>query len=127
MRRLSSLIFLGALLAACGGSSGDGGGGNPPPITVSFSSDLVPIFQVDCLRCHGAGMAGGLDLLTHQGLMQGGQSGAVVVPFDPDNSLIISRLDGTVAPQMPRDGPPYLTQPEIDRVAQWIREGALNN
>ncbi|MHC4339791.1 MAG: c-type cytochrome domain-containing protein [Planctomycetota bacterium] len=127
MRQLSSLIVLGALVAACSGSSGDDGG-NGPPITVLFSQDLVPIFQVDCLRCHGAGMAGGLDLLTHQGLMQGGQSGAVVIPFDPDNSLIIGRLEGT-APglRMPRDGPPYLTQPEIDRVAQWIREGALDN
>ncbi|MHC4931330.1 MAG: c-type cytochrome domain-containing protein, partial [Planctomycetota bacterium] len=88
MRQLSSLILVGALVTACGGSSGDdGGNGNPPPTTVSYSQDLVPIFQVDCLRCHGAGMAGGLDLLTHQGLMAGGQSGPVVIPFDPDNSL----------------------------------------
>jgi hypothetical protein len=58
--------------------------------------------------------------------MAGGASGAVVIPNDPDNSLIVKRIEGTIMPQMPLNGVP-LAQPEIDRIRQWILEGALDN
>ncbi len=125
MRRLLPLI----LFAACSSDpapppdDGGGNGGNGGP-TVSFALDIQPILTQDCTICHGG--AGGLSVDTYAGLMAGGTSGAAVVAGDPDQSLLIQRLEGTVPPTMPLNAPP-LTTPEIDRIKQWILEGALNN
>ena len=53
-------------------------------------------------------------------------SGAAVVPGDPGNSLLIQRLEGTIAPRMPQNLPP-LSPAEIDVIKQWIQEGAQDN
>lgn len=122
MRRLLLLIPL----AACSSDPApppDDGGGNGGP-TVSFALDIQPILTQDCIICHGG--AGGLSVDTYAGLMAGGNSGPVVVAGDPDQSLLIRRLEGTLPPTMPLNAPP-LTAPEIDRAKQWILEGALNN
>jgi len=103
-----------------GGGGGGGGGGS----TVSFALDIQPIFNQDCIICHGG--AGGLSLDSWQGVMAGGDSGAVVIPGNPDDSLLPRRLDGTKPPTMPLDAP-ALPTPEIDRIRQWILEGAQNN
>lgn len=127
MRR--TLLVL--LIAACssdpappanGDGNGDGGGNGTP--TVSFLIDIQPVLTQDCVICHGG--AGGLIVDTYADLMTGGTSGPVVIPGDPDQSLLIRRLEGTVAPTMPLNAPP-LTTVEIDRFRQWIFEGALNN
>ena len=91
---------------------------------MSFALDVLPLFVQDCTICHGG--AGGLSLTSYAGVTAGGSSGAVVVPGDPDNSLLVKRIEGTVPPQMPLGGSP-LTAPEIGRIRQWILEGALNN
>jgi hypothetical protein len=125
MRRLLPLPILGfALLVACSGDDGEEENQDPPPATVSYEFDIQPLFTSECIHCHGG--AGGLDLQDYEGLMAGGNSGAVVVAGDPDASLLIDRLDGTILPTMPADGPP-LTGPEIGRIEQWILEGALDN
>jgi hypothetical protein len=117
MRRLLYLL----LLAACSSDPApppvDDDGGDEP--TVSFALDIQPVLTQDCI-------AGGLSLDDYAGLMAGGTSGPVVVAGDPDQSLIIDRLEGTVPPTMPLNAPP-LTTAEIDRIKQWILEGALNN
>jgi hypothetical protein len=51
-----------------------------------------------------------------------------VEPGDPDNSYLIDKLEGTqtVGSQMPQGGP-FLEQETIDRIRQWITDGAENN
>jgi len=51
-----------------------------------------------------------------------------VEPGDPDNSYIIHKLEGTqtVGVQMPQLGP-FLEQPTIDMVRDWITGDALDN
>jgi hypothetical protein len=122
MRRLLFLLLLAACSSDPAPAPVDDGGDDGP--TVSFALDIQPILTQDCIICHGG--AGGLSVDTYAGLMNGGTSGPVVVVGDPDQSLLIWRLDGTVTPIMPRDAPP-LTTSEIDRIKQWILEGALNN
>ena len=122
---LLMLLLLLLLAIACG--SGGGSDNAPPPgggATVSFQTDLLPLFQQDCNLCHGG--AGGLSVQSYAGIMSGGDSGAVVVVGDPDESLIIKRLEGTIQPQMPLDLP-ALSQAEIDVIRLWIAEGALDN
>ena len=125
--RLCALL----LLAACsldvepsGGLAGGGSGGGGTQPEISFALDILPLFQQDCQICHGG--AGGLNLDNYEGVIAGGVSGPVVNPGDGANSLLVRRLDGSLPPVMPLDAPPFTT-PEIERIAQWIDEGALDN
>ena len=125
---VKTCLALTCLLATCFDvtpDSGTQGPGQPPPgETVFFSVDILPLFQAACIICHGG--AGGLELESWAGVIAGGNSGAVVIPGVPENSLLIHRLDGTTPPVMPLDGPAF-PQPDIDRIAQWILEGARDN
>ena len=87
---------------------------------VSYISDIQPIFNSDCTSCHGT--AGGLNLYSYDGLMSGGLSGPMVVPFDHLNSELWIRC---ASGQMPT-GPNDLTFQQIGIIAQWIDEGALH-
>ena len=104
--------------------SGGGGGGGGGQTTVSFALDILPIFETDCIRCHGG--AGGLNLDSYEGLLAGGNSGQMVIPGNGAGSLLPRRLDGTVLPTMPLDGP-ALTAGEVERIRTWIDEGAQDN
>ncbi len=99
-------------------------GGPGPTPTVSFQNEVVPIFQANCTVCHPP--YGGLDLTSYENIMSGGQSGAVVVPGDPNGSLLLQRINGNVTPQMPLGGNP-LPASDIQLISDWIAEGALNN
>lgn len=128
IRKMVLFPVVFGVLAACGGGGGDDGGGNNnpggPDPTTSFALDVLPLFQSDCITCHGS--AGGLDVQSYAGVIAGGDSGAAVIAGDADNSILIQHLEGTRTPQMPLDLPP-LSQPQIDTIRTWIDEGALDN
>src|SRR6516225_11291715 len=57
-----------------------------------FETDVAPIFQTKCLKCHGEkDRKAELDLRTLATLLKGGESGAVIVPKDPDQSLLYEK------------------------------------
>jgi len=89
----------------------------PAPVTVSFAKEVLPLFNAACKRCHGA--LGGLSLADYDAVMKGGVSGKVVVPGDPERSLLIER-------QRERH-PANLTAEQLEIVAAWIKAGAPNN
>lgn len=95
---------------------------------ISYSQQIQPIFNGNCggSQCHIVGTANGLSLSSYSLLMQGGNSGAVVIPGDPQNSIIIKRLEGRIIPQMPFGGSP-LPQATIQLIRDWIAEGAHDN
>lgn len=96
--------------------------------TVSYSAQIQPIFNNNCAgpQCHIGGAANGLSLESYSTLMQGGNSGAVVIPGDPDNSIIVQRLEGTIQPQMPFGRTP-LPPDLIMTIRDWIAQGAHDN
>lgn len=51
-----------------------------------------------------------------------------VAPGDPDNSYLIQKLEGTAASgsRMPQGGP-FLSQPVINLIRQWISDGAAKD
>jgi mono/diheme cytochrome c family protein len=113
------------------GSSGGSGGG---AVTADFESIQENVFTPICSPCHsGAGAPQGLQLdAAHSyNLLVGVPSSEVpsldrVKPGDPTHSYIIIKLTngpGIVGEQMPRGGP-YLSQPTIDAISQWIANGA---
>ena len=95
---------------------------------VDYSTQIQPIFDNNCTSCHidGGAYFGGLDLSSFSLVMEGGSSDNTIVPFDHSSSELFHRitLDESDNEFMPQYGTP-LSQSEIDLIAQWIDEGAL--
>ena len=113
-----------------------------PEVDVSFYDDiLVGIFADDlagCNDCHLPNAVtpigfeiGGLDLSDYSTLRQGGtQSGAsIVVDGQPCESILWQKV--TQGPpfggRMPLDGPPFVSPENIQKLNDWIAEGAREN
>src|SRR5689334_16622187 len=48
-----------------------------------FRTQIKPLLETNCIRCHNSQMKrSGLDLSTREGLLHGGDTGAVIVPGD---------------------------------------------
>jgi cytochrome b561 len=90
--------------------------------------DIVgPALEKRCASCHSDDEArGGLSVSSFASLMQGGSSGPVVRPGDPQASELIRRvnLPHDNAKYMPKDGKPPLGVDAIAGIAAWIRIGA---
>jgi len=102
----------------------------PQPDPVSFATEVQPIFDASCVGCHGAGGNGGLDLRAGSsranlvGVPATGGGGDRVVAGDSAASVLYQKLTG-VGGLMPPTG--ALPAAEVDLVATWIDEGALDN
>ena len=91
---------------------------------VSFSKDILPIFQKSCFQCHGnGGSRAGFTLNSYDQLIAGGNSGAAIEPGDADNSLLVQLV---VSKRMPVGGT-KLTPEEIQLITDWVNQGALDN
>lgn len=92
--------------------------------TVSFASDILPLFESRCIGCHGGERTQeGLDLKTHASLMTGSSNGAVVTPGDAANSLLVELV---ATQKMPKRGP-KLTPDQVQLITDWVNQGALDN
>ena len=89
---------------------------------VSYSSTIQPIFDNNCLACHGN--SGGLNLSSYDFLMAGGDNGQSIIIGDSQQSILIEKL-------MPNpsfgDQMDYLTESMINKISLWIDFGALDN
>jgi hypothetical protein len=96
-------------------------------IPVDFHKDVKPVLEFSCVKCHGPDkQSGELQLHTKVGIEKGGDSGAVIVPGKPGESLLIKLIslpheDGDI---MPAKGKP-LSQMQILVMRQWIEDGAV--
>ena len=86
-----------------------------------FESKIRPVLVERCYQCHGADSErvwGGLVLVDAEGVRTGGDSGEVVVPGAPDESLLIQaiRYDGPI--RMPPDG--RLSADVVADFERWV-------
>ena len=89
---------------------------------VDYNTQIQTIFNANCTSCHMYGNAsGGLTLTSYSGVMTNSNSGASVVPGDHANSLLWQKVNSGDMPQ----NNPDLNSDEVDLIAQWIDEGAL--
>jgi len=103
---------------------GDGdGNAAKAPGGVSFSGDVAPILVANCLGCHDETARGGLRLDTFANLRRGGMSGPLLIPGNPQRSLLAFKLVAPGQQRMPRGGQP-LEAAEIKTIADWIAQGA---
>jgi mono/diheme cytochrome c family protein len=87
-----------------------------------FQTDIAPIFQQHCVRCHSAlTQKGDVSLATFDDLL----ANQYVVAGDPDSSHLLDLLTSVndQPPAMPKDAPP-LPRQQIDLLRRWIASGA---
>ncbi|HUY33435.1 MAG TPA: PSD1 and planctomycete cytochrome C domain-containing protein [Pirellulales bacterium] len=114
--------FTGALAALLlAASLARSAAADSPPAAPRYATDVRPILQAKCFRCHGADVKKGeLDLSRLPLVLQGGESGTVVVAGKPDESPLLELvLEGA----MPSDKQNPLSPAEIEIVRRWIAEG----
>ena len=83
-----------------------------PPVAdkqgVTYASDIRPLLEASCVRCHGQDRPkGGLQLGSREGVLKGGKDGAVVVPGASKKSLLAiaaAQIDEETA-MPPKHGP----------------------
>jgi nitrate/TMAO reductase-like tetraheme cytochrome c subunit len=80
---------------------------------------LQPIFEQKCSQCHGDAGMKGLRLIDYAGIMAGSEDGPVVLPGNPDDSLIVKVQSGQHFGQLDSD--------QLELLKQWITEGAPEN
>jgi hypothetical protein len=135
-------FFIAATALFLAGCAGNGEGlddnGEPvapgPPANSDFQEIQSTIFTPICTACHvGANAPQGLrlDAANSYALLVNVASSESpgtmrVNPGNPDASYLVQKIEGTAAVgvRMPANGPPYLSQAQIDLVRRWILAGA---
>jgi hypothetical protein len=121
--------------------------GPTPNLEPTFTSIQRDIFEstdsagrTACTNCHtstGRTPAGALNL-NHDAaydqivnVVARNKAGATrVIPGNPDGSYLLQKLIGTsgiFGNRMPNNGPPYLTDGQIQIIRRWIANGAPRN
>jgi hypothetical protein len=98
------------------------GAGPPPDKAPSFASEVQPLLQAKCVRCHGEKLRrANLDLRTLAAILEGGESGPAVVPGKPDDSPLYENVHSGAMPPNKKDA---LSKAEVATLRRWIEGGA---
>lgn len=92
-----------------------------------FWEKVQPIFERACFECHShksEKVKGGLFLDTKSGWQSGGNSGAVILPGDPESSLLVRAIRHVDDLKMPPKK--QLSETEIGILERWIASGAMD-
>ena len=109
--------------------------GSSSTSTVSFATDIQPIFNSNCTVCHiSLGQASFLPLTdgdSYGNLVNKASTyttgGTLVIPGNSTDSILYKRISGASAgAQMPKGGTPLNTDDQ-NFIKTWIDEGALDN
>ena len=98
--------------------------------TVRFG-DLTTLFENRCYHCHSEPEYSfyALNLDTYENTMLGSQHGPIVVPFQPEQSLLYTKCSGehTEGERMPQDDLNFFDdKPEkLQLIYDWIHFGCL--
>lgn len=96
---------------------------SPGSIGSGYSQVVQPLFDLKCVSCHAGETAPKqlrLDGWDH--LVEGGRHGEAIIPYDPDNSLLIELVTRSAHPS--EVGADTLTSGEVARISGWIAAGA---
>ncbi|MEX0675949.1 MAG: PSD1 and planctomycete cytochrome C domain-containing protein [Pirellulales bacterium] len=89
-----------------------------------FKTHVRSLLAEHCLKCHGGKETHGeFDMSTREGLLKGGELGAVVVVGKPEESLLVKLIRHEDEPNMPEDAA-KLPERAIEQISAWIAGGA---
>ena len=124
-RTAAAMLLTGGLLIGLSGCTGES--------AVSYSRDVKPILQANCLSCHQEGGAGyeasGFSMASYDELMQGTRFGPMVLPGDSAGSNLVVLMEGRADPSisMPHGSAKPVSAAEVDTIRRWIDQGAKKN
>jgi hypothetical protein len=101
--------------------------GAQPPATVAgaefFEKKIRPLLSENCFECHSARkQRGGLRLDSRAALLAGGDRGPVIVPGQPETSLLLKAVHYKDELRMP---PKRQLEPQdIAALTTWVKQGA---
>ncbi|MFO0970158.1 MAG: PSD1 and planctomycete cytochrome C domain-containing protein [Gemmataceae bacterium] len=139
-RRRVGLLLLGAF-GVCGFAAGQEPAGAAPPKAEVVKSDTVPtaegiaffekkirpVLVKECFGCHstekGKKVRGGLALDSREGILEGGDTGPVIVPGAPGRSRLIKALSHA-DPKLTMPPKKKLDAEVVRDFEEWIRMGA---
>ncbi len=88
----------------------------------SREAGVAVLLARNCLECHNSSdRKGGLDLSRRERALRGGDSGIVLKPGDPDDSLLVKRVDSG---EMPPEDRTKLSAHDSKLLRDWIKAGA---
>jgi WD40 repeat protein len=120
MRRL--LFALPLFVLAIGNTTATADPKNP-----TYDDDVVAIFKQHCTSCHGNDkQKSDLNLATYAALKQGGSSGEVMVPGDPDKSRLFALTAHKEEPKMPPNKD-RIPDAQLSLLKLWIEQGGREN
>lgn len=91
----------------------------PTSGALTYEGSIGALFKARCGSCHGeTGSIQGLNLTSYQDALKGSNNGVVIVPGDPQNSLLI-RKQTAKQPHFAQ-----FTPQELEQVIAWIEAGA---
>ncbi len=86
---------------------------------ISFSEDIVPIFENSCITCHGSDYSS--PILTSEKAYESLTSGGYIDTEDPESSVLVKQLNS----DHPYEG--AITNKELQMIVLWIKQGANDN
>lgn len=118
--------FVLSLCAAITPALADTGPAAPPetsaPVPATSFSEALEVFRDECVSCHRPGKTkGGLRLESLESIKAGGESGPVVIPERPAESLLFTVLAKEGDPHMPPKK--QLSPQQISAVRFWLEAG----
>jgi hypothetical protein len=122
--RNTSLIFPLAVVAGLTACDTEA-----PFTKVTYTADVEPIIQQNCLECHVTGQEGaeksGYLMDSYEGVMKGTRYGPVIVPDSSESSSLYLLIAGQADPsiQMPHGKAP-LSDEQVETIRLWIDKGA---
>ena len=120
--KLIMLCLLALVITGCGRED-----------AISFSQDVRPILEQNCLECHQAGgrglKASGFSMETYDGLMKGTNFGPMIIAGDSQGSNMLVLMEGRADPSisMPHGKQDPVSKQDIETIKLWIDQGAQNN
>lgn len=85
---------------------------------VSFTADIMPLLEENCVVCHSEVAMGNLDVTSYEALAAGGATGPGFVPGSPEESLIVTIQEDHLG---------VMAEPDLQKLIAWIAAGAENN
>lgn len=100
---------------------------------ISYSEDVKPIIEANCLSCHEAGGSGfeasGFSMASYDDLMKGTKFGPMIIAGDSAGSNMIVLMEGRADPSisMPHGGMDPVSKKDITTIKTWVDQGAKRN
>ena len=100
---------------------------------VSFSQDIKPLIDQNCISCHQAGgegeIASGFIMSSYDDLMKGAKFGPMIIAGDAEGSNMVVLMEGRADPSisMPHGQQKPISKADIQSIRLWIEQGAKNN